>query len=76
MHSILLRIRISNNLEYVMRRCSDDWINASHILKVAGLDKYTRTSYLVVHKGVHEKVQGGHGKYQGIWPGWRFRETC
>jgi transcription factor MBP1 len=57
-----------------MRRCSDDWINASHILKVAGLDKRTRTSYLerVVYKGVHEKVQGGHGKYQGIWPGWRF----
>ena len=46
----------------------------SHILKVAGLDKRTRTSYLerVVHKGEHEKVQGGHGKYQGIWPGWRF----
>lgn len=51
----------------VMRRRSDDWINATHILKVAGLDKPARTRILEreVQKGVHEKVQGGYGKYQG-----------
>jgi hypothetical protein len=52
---------------HVMRRRSDDWINATHILKVAGLDKPSRTRVLEreVQKGVHEKVQGGYGKYQG-----------
>ncbi|KAK2754702.1 hypothetical protein FQN54_006835 [Arachnomyces sp. PD_36] len=52
----------------VMRRRSDDWINATHILKAAGLDKPARTRILErdVQKGVHEKVQGGYGKYQGI----------
>ncbi|OOG00029.1 hypothetical protein ASPCADRAFT_32529, partial [Aspergillus carbonarius ITEM 5010] len=53
----------------VMRRRSDDWINATHILKVAGFDKPARTRILEreVQKGVHEKVQGGYGKYQGTW---------
>lgn len=53
----------------VMRRRADDWINATHILKVAGFDKPARTRILEreVQKGVHEKVQGGYGKYQGIW---------
>lgn len=52
-----------------MRRRSDDWINATHILKAAGLDKPARTRILEreVQKGVHEKVQGGYGKYQGIY---------
>ncbi|KAL6239988.1 hypothetical protein BDW75DRAFT_445 [Aspergillus navahoensis] len=52
-----------------MRRRSDDWINATHILKVAGFDKPARTRILEreVQKGVHEKVQGGYGKYQGTW---------
>lgn len=50
-----------------MRRRSDDWINATHILKVAGYDKPARTRILEreVQKGTHEKVQGGYGKYQG-----------
>ncbi|QIW96137.1 hypothetical protein AMS68_001655 [Peltaster fructicola] len=54
---------------HVMRRRSDDWINATHILKVADYDKPTRTRILEreVQKGVHEKVQGGYGKYQGTW---------
>ncbi|KAK5170430.1 Transcription factor mbp1 [Saxophila tyrrhenica] len=54
---------------HVMRRRSDDWINATHILKVAEYDKPTRTRILEreVQKGVHEKVQGGYGKYQGTW---------
>jgi KilA-N domain len=52
---------------HVMRRRSDDWINATHILKVANFDKPARTRILEreVQKGVHEKVQGGYGKYQG-----------
>lgn len=51
----------------VMRRRHDDWINATHILKIAGLDKPSRTRILEreVQKGTHEKIQGGYGKYQG-----------
>lgn len=51
----------------VMRRRADGWINATHILKVVGLDKPQRTRVLErdVQKGTHEKVQGGYGKYQG-----------
>lgn len=50
-----------------MRRRQDDHINATHILKVAGHDKPQRTRILEreVQKGVHEKIQGGYGKYQG-----------
>ena len=53
--------------DHVMRRRSDDWINATHILKLAGFDKPARTRILEreVQKGVHEKIQGGYGKYQG-----------
>ncbi|KAL2433948.1 Cell division cycle-related protein res2/pct1 [Exophiala dermatitidis] len=55
--------------DHIMRRRSDDWINATHILKVAGFDKPARTRILEreVQKGVHEKIQGGYGKYQGTW---------
>jgi hypothetical protein len=57
------------NGNHVMRRRADDWINATHILKVADYDKPARTRILEreVQKGVHEKVQGGYGKYQGTW---------
>ncbi|KAJ5058527.1 hypothetical protein J3E72DRAFT_247293 [Bipolaris maydis] len=57
------------NGHHVMRRRADDWINATHILKVADYDKPARTRILEreVQKGVHEKVQGGYGKYQGTW---------
>lgn len=57
----------------VMRRRSDDWINATHILKAAGFDKPARTRILEreVQKETHEKVQGGYGKYQGTC----FRKT-
>lgn len=50
-----------------MRRRSDGWLNATQILKVAGFDKPQRTRILEreVQRGVHEKVQGGYGKYQG-----------
>jgi hypothetical protein len=55
--------------EHVMRRRSDNWINATHILKAAGFDKPARTRILErdVQKDVHEKIQGGYGKYQGTW---------
>jgi len=53
--------------EHVMRRRHDDWINATHILKAAGFDKPARTRILEreVQKDIHEKIQGGYGKYQG-----------
>ena len=52
---------------HVMRRRVDHYINATHILKVADYDKPARTRILEreVQKGVHEKIQGGYGKYQG-----------
>lgn len=53
----------------VMRRRADGWLNATQILKVAGFDKPQRTRVLEreVQKGLHEKVQGGYGKYQGLF---------
>lgn len=52
-----------------MRRKNDGWVNATHILKVANFDKPQRTRILEkeVQKGIHEKIQGGYGKYQGTW---------
>lgn len=52
-----------------MRRRSDSWLNATQILKVAGIDKGKRTKVLEkeILSGEHEKVQGGYGKYQGTW---------
>ena len=59
---------IVNNVA-VMRRRSDSWLNATQILKVAGIDKGMRTKVLEreIFTGDHEKVQGGYGKYQGTW---------
>ena len=53
----------------VMRRRSDSWMNATQILKLAGIDKGKRTKVLEkeILTGEHEKVQGGYGKYQGTW---------
>ncbi|KAL1922851.1 uncharacterized protein VTP21DRAFT_9227 [Calcarisporiella thermophila] len=53
----------------VMRRRSDSYLNATQILKVAGIEKGRRTKILEreVLTGEHEKVQGGYGKYQGTW---------
>lgn len=57
----------------VMRRRSDGWLNATQILKVAGMEKGKRTKVLEkeVLTGEHEKVQGGYGKYQGTWINYR-----
>jgi hypothetical protein len=53
----------------VMRRRSDSFVNATQILKVAGIDKGRRTKILEkeILPGKHEIVQGGYGKYQGTW---------
>lgn len=53
----------------VMKRRSDSWMNATQILKLAGVDKGKRTKVLEkeILAGEHEKVQGGYGKYQGTW---------
>ena len=53
----------------IMRRRHDSWLNATQILKVAGIDKGKRTKVLEkeILSGKHEKVQGGYGKYQGTW---------
>ncbi|KAK3986824.1 hypothetical protein QBC44DRAFT_332557 [Cladorrhinum sp. PSN332] len=63
----------------VMRRQGDGWLNATQILKVAGVDKGRRTKILEkeIQTGTHEKVQGGYGKYQGTWiPYERGIEVC
>jgi regulatory protein SWI6 len=53
----------------VMRRRHDSKLNATQILKVAGIEKGKRTKVLEkeILIGEHEKVQGGYGKYQGTW---------
>ncbi|PWY90664.1 apses transcription factor [Aspergillus heteromorphus CBS 117.55] len=53
----------------VMKRRADSWLNATQILKVAGVVKARRTKTLEkeIAAGEHEKVQGGYGKYQGTW---------
>lgn len=53
----------------IMRRKLDSWINATHILKIAKFPKAKRTRILEkdVQTGIHEKVQGGYGKYQGTY---------
>jgi regulatory protein SWI6 len=51
-----------------MRRRDGSWVNATHILKLAGVDKGKRTKILEeFHSSLHEKIQGGYGKYQGTW---------
>lgn len=56
----------------VMRRPGDSWINATHILQAARIDKGPRTRILArdIQVGQHEKIQGGFGKHQGTW--WVF----
>ena len=56
-----------------MRRRKDSWLNATQILKVAGIEKGKRTKVLEkeILSGEHEKVQGGYGRYQGTWINYR-----
>jgi hypothetical protein len=53
----------------VMIRKSDGFVNATQILRAAGLPKPARTKVLEreVTRGVHEKVQGGYAGSQGTW---------
>ena len=53
----------------VMRRIPDSALNATQILKVAGIEKGRRTKILEreILTGPHQKIQGGYGKYQGTW---------
>ncbi|KAI8853014.1 transcription regulator HTH, apses-type DNA-binding domain-containing protein, partial [Chytridium lagenaria] len=53
----------------MMRRRSDSYLNATQILKAAGIEKGRRTKILdkEIAQGQHEKIQGGYGKYQGTW---------
>ncbi|PWZ03490.1 hypothetical protein BCV70DRAFT_197703 [Testicularia cyperi] len=53
----------------VMRRRVDGWLNATQILKIAGIEKTRRTKILEksILTGEHEKIQGGYGKFQGTW---------
>ncbi len=75
-----------------MKRKSDNYMNATQLLKVAGFSKPKRTKILereILQGGssdasrgilprsltigafrtdpLHEKIQGGYGKYQGTW---------
>ncbi|KAI9331235.1 transcription regulator HTH, apses-type DNA-binding domain-containing protein, partial [Zopfochytrium polystomum] len=53
----------------VMRRAKDAFINATQILRAAGLPKTQRTKILEkdVCTGRHEKIQGGYHMFQGTW---------
>ena len=55
----------------VMRRRSDSYMNATQLLKVAGVEKAKRTRIierdLVASGGTYQKIQGGYGRYQGTW---------
>ncbi|KAJ3102827.1 hypothetical protein HDU97_000284 [Phlyctochytrium planicorne] len=54
----------------VMKRKSDSYLNATQILKAAGIAKKEKRTEILDLEMLHgsvEKVQGGHGKYQGLW---------
>ncbi|ORY29732.1 apses-domain-containing protein [Rhizoclosmatium globosum] len=53
----------------LMRRVKDGWFNATQILKLAGYGEKAKRSKILekMHLGIHEKVQGGFGRYQGTW---------
>ncbi|KAJ3219169.1 hypothetical protein HDU67_002502 [Dinochytrium kinnereticum] len=53
----------------VMRRALDHFVNATQVLRAAGLPKTQRTKILErdVCPGIHEKIQGGYHMFQGTW---------
>ncbi|KAJ3103818.1 hypothetical protein HDU97_009823 [Phlyctochytrium planicorne] len=53
----------------VMRRANDNFVNATQVLRAAGLPKTQRTKILErdVCPGIHEKIQGGYHMFQGTW---------
>ncbi|KAJ3180326.1 transcriptional regulator swi6 [Irineochytrium annulatum] len=52
-----------------MRRVNDSFVNATQVLRSAGLAKTVRTKILErdIAPGVHEKIQGGYHMFQGTW---------
>ncbi|KAJ1979867.1 Transcription factor mbp1 [Dimargaris xerosporica] len=62
-------IEFHRGSDVVMRRYSDDYVNATQILKFAQYEKVKRTRILErqIHPGQHQKIQGGFGGYQGTW---------
>lgn len=63
----------------LMRRRSDGYLNATQILKIAGIEKARRTRILEreILTGEHDKVQGGYGTFQGTWiPLYRAQELA
>ncbi|KAH6570285.1 hypothetical protein BASA50_004449 [Batrachochytrium salamandrivorans] len=65
---IVYEVKARNNVP-VMRRKVDSYINATQILRAAGLPKPARTKVLEkdVSLGLHEKIQGGYAGFQGTW---------
>ncbi|KAI8849732.1 transcription regulator HTH, apses-type DNA-binding domain-containing protein, partial [Chytridium lagenaria] len=59
---------LCNNVP-VMRRAHDHYVNATQVLRAAGLPKTQRTKILErdVCPGIHEKIQGGYHMFQGTW---------
>ncbi|CCE65209.1 hypothetical protein TPHA_0K00750 [Tetrapisispora phaffii CBS 4417] len=53
----------------VMRKVSNDWVNATQIFKIANFTKNKRTRILEREAKLikHEKIQGGYGRFQGTW---------
>lgn len=54
----------------VMRRVDNNFVNATHILKVAGFSKTKRTRILDLIQC--ERIQGGYGRFQGSWVSLQF----
>ena len=59
-------VEILVNDVVVMRRKDNDYVNATQILKAAGIEKGKRTKILEreVTQGIHEKIQGGFGEFK------------
>ena len=53
----------------VMRRLHDNYVNATQVLRAAGLAKPQRTKILDkdISRMKHEKIQGGYSGFQGTW---------
>jgi hypothetical protein len=52
----------------VMRRCRDNWLNGTQILKIARLNRVERRKALDgVKNGQKVYARGRHSKYSGMW---------
>lgn len=69
-HSGVDVVELCNGSNTVMRRKPDGFVNATHVLKMAGVPKVERTRILeqrLQNCAQHDKVQGGFVRYQGTW---------